>query len=92
MSVVWIVTTGNSDVKLLTDKDFSFLKDTSVKEDLLGSCYTRFKPIKNDKDDFSLPFSTTRSIVIFAFLNTSFTPSPPPNCGIIGISAGIVKP
>jgi hypothetical protein len=55
MSVVWIVTTGNSDVKLLTDKDFSFLKDTSVKEDLLGSCYTKFKPIKNDKDDWSLP-------------------------------------
>ena len=55
MSVVWIVTTGNSDVKLLTHKDFSFLKDTSVKEGLLGSCYTKFKPIKNDKDDWSLP-------------------------------------
>ncbi|MEI6428767.1 MAG: hypothetical protein WCO45_10340 [Pseudanabaena sp. ELA607] len=54
MATVWIVTTGNSDARLLTNKDFLVLKDTSAKRDLLGSCYTKFKPIKNDKDDWSL--------------------------------------
>jgi hypothetical protein len=43
MATVWIVTTGNSDARLLTNKDFLVLKDTSAKRDLLGSCYCNFQ-------------------------------------------------
>jgi len=57
MGLVWIVTTGNSDVKLLTDKGYSALKDNEIKRKLLGSWYTKdllAKVNKVNKDDWTL--------------------------------------
>jgi hypothetical protein len=55
MGLVWIVTTGNSDVKLLTDKGYSTLKDNEIKRKLLGSWYTKDLLAKVNKDDWTLP-------------------------------------
>ena len=55
MALIWIMTTGNSDVKLLTDKGYSTLKDNEIKRKLLGSCYTKDLLVKVNKDDWTLP-------------------------------------
>lgn len=55
MSVIWIVTTGNSDVKLSSENGYAILKDKDIKRKALGSCYTKFKPEKVRKDEFTLP-------------------------------------
>jgi hypothetical protein len=55
MSVVWIVTTGNSDVKLSSDNGYASLKDKEIKRKALGSCYTKFPLNKVSKDEFTLP-------------------------------------
>jgi hypothetical protein len=56
MSVIWIVTTGNSDVKLSSsDNGYASLKDKDIKRKALGSCYTKFPLNKVSKDEFTLP-------------------------------------
>jgi hypothetical protein len=55
MSVVWIVTTGNSDVKLSSDYQWGSLREQ--KREQLKPCYNDFKVLIEDNDDdlFSLP-------------------------------------
>jgi len=55
MALIWIATTGNSDVKLLTDKGYSTLKGNEIKRNLLGSCYTKHKPESVKKDEWTIP-------------------------------------
>lgn len=55
MSVIWILTTGNSDVKLSSNDGYSVLKDKDIKRKALGSCHTKFSPEKVSKDEFTLP-------------------------------------
>jgi len=63
MALIWIMTTGNSDVKLLTEKNYGILKDDAIKRRQLGSCYSRISPVspQNGSKDklFTLPARVT---------------------------------
>ncbi len=54
MTVVWILTTGNSDVRLKSNEQWAFLVEK--KKDLLKPCYRDFKELTRDKDNPSNPF------------------------------------
>ncbi len=61
MALVWIVTTGNSDIRLISNEQWEFLAEK--KKDLLKPCYRDFKELKRDNNNPSNPFPRSARVL-----------------------------